>query len=62
MRATIRIDRRFRGPPESGNGGYVCGCLAQFVVGGGAALFGEAGDCRGIGLGTWIEVAQRGRR
>jgi hypothetical protein len=22
------------------------------------ALFGEAGVCRGVGLGTWIEVAQ----
>lgn len=30
----IRIDRRFQGPPESGNGGYVCGALAQFVGGG----------------------------
>jgi len=28
---TLVIDRRFRGPPESGNGGYVCGSLARFV-------------------------------
>lgn len=27
----IRIDRRFRGPPESGNGGYVCGRLARLA-------------------------------
>jgi len=27
----IRIDRRFRGPPESGNGGYVCGRVARFI-------------------------------
>jgi hypothetical protein len=27
----IRIDRRFRGPPDSGNGGYVCGCLARLA-------------------------------
>ncbi len=27
----IRIDRRFRGPPNSGNGGYVCGCLARLA-------------------------------
>ncbi|MDX1568820.1 MAG: hypothetical protein R3223_13525 [Longimicrobiales bacterium] len=31
--ATIRIDRRFRGPPESGNGGYVCGRVARFIDG-----------------------------
>lgn len=28
---TITIDKRFCGPPESGNGGYVCGQLASFV-------------------------------
>lgn len=31
MAETIRIDRRFRGPPESGNGGYVCGMLAERI-------------------------------
>ena len=25
---TLTIDRRYKGPPESGNGGYVCGLLA----------------------------------
>jgi hypothetical protein len=34
--ATLRIDHRFRGPPRSGNGGYVCGRLAEFID----------GDCR----------------
>jgi hypothetical protein len=34
--ATLRIDSRFRGPPRSGNGGYVCGRLAEFID----------GDCR----------------
>lgn len=29
----IRIDSRFRGPPQSGNGGYVCGRLAALLVG-----------------------------
>lgn len=29
--AEIRIDRRFCGPPGSGNGGYVAGRLAEFV-------------------------------
>ncbi|MCH8615911.1 hotdog fold thioesterase [Sphingomonas sp. SM33] len=26
--STVRIERRFRGPPESGNGGYVAGLVA----------------------------------
>lgn len=30
---TVRIDRRFCGPPDSGNGGYVCGLLAQELGG-----------------------------
>jgi hypothetical protein len=34
--ATLRIEKRFRGPPRSGNGGYVCGRLAEFID----------GDCR----------------
>lgn len=29
----IRIDRRFRGPPDSGNGGYVAGMLARALGG-----------------------------
>lgn len=33
MRDTIVIDRRFRGPPNSGNGGYSCGRLAAFIEG-----------------------------
>jgi hypothetical protein len=35
---TILIDKRFRGPPGSGNGGYVCGRLAQFMDGPSAAV------------------------
>lgn len=31
MRETIVIDRRFRGPPESANGGYACGLLAGYM-------------------------------
>lgn len=27
------IERRFRGPPESGNGGYSCGVVAEGVIG-----------------------------
>ena len=30
---TVRIERRFRGPPRSGNGGYVCGLLAEHLAG-----------------------------
>jgi hypothetical protein len=30
---SILIDRRFCGPPDSGNGGYTCGRLAAFVEG-----------------------------
>lgn len=30
---TITIARRFRGPPNSGNGGYSCGRLAAFING-----------------------------
>ena len=35
MTSTVFIARRFRGPNDSGNGGYTCGLLAGFV--GGAA-------------------------
>ena len=31
MTDTITIEKRFCGPPDSGNGGYVCGRLASFV-------------------------------
>ncbi|MBR0693419.1 hypothetical protein JQ553_09345 [Bradyrhizobium lablabi] len=30
---TMTIARRFRGPPNSGNGGYVCGMLARHIPG-----------------------------
>ena len=33
MADTLRIDRRFRGPPDSGNGGYVCGMVARALGG-----------------------------
>jgi hypothetical protein len=29
----IVIEKRFQGPPTSGNGGYVCGILSQYVDG-----------------------------
>ncbi|MEX2556420.1 MAG: hypothetical protein WEB06_12430 [Actinomycetota bacterium] len=33
MSVRIVIDRRFRGPPESGNGGYSCGLLGALMPG-----------------------------
>jgi hypothetical protein len=32
--ASMTIDKRYCGPPNSGNGGYVCGRLAQHISGG----------------------------
>ena len=29
----VHIPRRFRGPPTSGNGGYVCGLVAEWIGG-----------------------------
>jgi hypothetical protein len=34
----VVIDRRFRGPPDSGQGGYTCGLLAECVEGSSAAV------------------------
>jgi hypothetical protein len=31
---SIMIDKRYCGPPNSGNGGYVCGRLARHIPGG----------------------------
>jgi acyl-coenzyme A thioesterase PaaI-like protein len=33
MKELVSIDRRFRGPPDSGNGGYVAGLLANSLGG-----------------------------
>lgn len=33
MTETIIIDRRFHGPPASGNGGYSCALVSQFIEG-----------------------------
>jgi hypothetical protein len=45
----IRIDRRFRGPPDSGNGGFVAGLLSTALGGSGVevTLRGTCADCRG---------------
>lgn len=31
MKAQVTIPARFCGPPDSGNGGYTCGCLARII-------------------------------
>ncbi len=33
MKNTLTIDGRFNGPPDSGNGGYVCGMVANLIEG-----------------------------
>jgi len=33
MLETVRVENQFRGPPDSGNGGYVCGLLAEHIDG-----------------------------
>ncbi len=33
MRGTITVAKRFCGPPDSANGGYICGLLASYVPG-----------------------------
>jgi hypothetical protein len=35
---TVRIDERFHGPPDSGNGGYVCGLVAGALGGSGCTV------------------------
>ena len=33
MTGTLVIGSRFCGPPDSGNGGYVCGLIADYLGG-----------------------------
>ena len=41
--ASIIIEKRYCGPPNSGNGGYVCGRLAQHIPGVDARLLDDDG-------------------
>lgn len=56
MATRVKIDRRFCGPPESGNGGYVCGRAAAFLEG---AV--EVTLRRPPPLGTPLKVVIHGR-
>lgn len=38
MTQTVTIERRFRGPPESANGGYACGTVAGLLNPGGGSI------------------------
>ena len=40
----VVIARQFRGPPNSGNGGYVCGVLAQGFDGPATAVLRAKGE------------------
>ena len=33
MKEQVRIDKRFCGPYDSGNGGYTCGVIAKYIDG-----------------------------
>jgi hypothetical protein len=49
---TITIDARYNGPPDSGNGGYVAGRLAEALL--------HATGSPAVGPGTpWVEVTLR---
>ncbi len=50
--ATLRIPRRFNGPPDSGNGGYVAGLLAEQRDEGSATVFLRSRPP----LETWLDV------
>jgi hypothetical protein len=62
MTATITVDERFCGPPDSGNGGYVCGCVARYVAGDAEVTLrrppplGRALVVDGAGAGTTVTV------
>jgi hypothetical protein len=61
---TITIPRRFRGPPNSGNGGYVCGMLGRRISGAAEVALRApppletALDVVEVGAGQW-ELRQR---
>lgn len=53
--SAIRIDRRFRGPPDSGNGGYFAGLLARQLGGSGVVVTLRRPAPLGVELRTQVE-------
>ena len=51
----VQVHRRFRGPPASGNGGYVAGLVAEWIDGPAEVLF--APMPQDVDLHTWASVA-----
>jgi hypothetical protein len=50
MHETIHIEKKFCGPADSGQGGYIAGMLSKYVDG--TALFTEAGELCARGKAT----------
>lgn len=59
----VTISRRFCGPPNSGNGGYVCGRIARHIPGAATVRLLSPPPLEtelriiGVGRATWIEVS-----
>ncbi|MGH2922832.1 MAG: hypothetical protein ACRDKH_02225 [Solirubrobacterales bacterium] len=53
MTETVVIERRFRGPPESANGGYTCRKLFA-----GTAILDPEGEPLAVSEATWIELRE----
>lgn len=53
---SITIADRFNGPPDSGNGGYVCGRLAAFMADAGEGLWPQIALRRPVPLNTALDV------
>lgn len=58
----LTIDERFCGPPRSGNGGYVCGCVAGAVAGREGAVSVRLKAPPPIGTALRLEATGEGAR
>jgi hypothetical protein len=65
MTNALTIPSRFRGPPGTGNGGYVCGRIAAYIDGrkftAGSALLGPDGDVLAVAATLWLAVPHPGQ-
>ena len=52
---TVVIEHRYRGPPDSANGGYAAGVLGS-KLDAASALHAESGELLAIASATWIEL------